>query len=214
MKAKIGILLTYLLLLTGCRSIHTEAEQYLEDKYGENFTFQSAYGGGTDASTKYSFTSDRLPGESITVRWLGENEFRDNYTGLKYQDQTRQLFRSMLTECYGADIFLIYDVNIMDIGYGTTFDEYKKDAILNFTAIVRCPLADKEEAVRKLEQVMTRELRHASATIYFDADVDLSKITIENYYASYLEKKTYEGRLYVSMSDTNGFKIVRWEDKK
>ena len=211
MMKKRFVFLALLLLLSGCSSPHTEAEIYLEEKYGENFTFQKITGGGWDSSTKYIFTSDSHPEDGITVRHIAEGVYRDNYAGIKYRERTEQLLRSILTECYGEDFFLIYVVNGMDTAFGATFEEYKKKVTMDFTAIVRYPLQDREEAVKKLEIAMTREFGQGSATIYFDEDIDLSFLTMDNYSASYLEKKTYDGRLHVFMSDPNeGFTTIKW----
>ena len=211
MRKEVLILTVALLIsLTGCGNTSSQAESYLEGKYGENFIFQGGSSGGIDSSATYWFTSDSLPDANIMVYRAGE-EFRDNYTGVKYKEQTEQLIRSMLTECFGPDVFVIYQVPNMQTGSGTTFEEYKKSAVITYTAIVRYSLTDRDDAVKRLEEVTKRELGSGGATIYFDADIDLSTLTSDNYYTAYLEKKLYDARLHTYMNDTSGFSDVEWQ---
>ena len=211
--------------MNGRKAMYDRMVSYMNEKYDDKFEFITAYGGSLGSNVRrITVSSEKYPGKEISVRCILENDneiYSDNYIGVKYEEQTRELIRSILQSCYGQEVFLIYRVNNLAMPPSFTadmsFDEYKAEsgAAVTFTAIVKYGLTGtaKEEAAAVLKKKIMDAGLYCSGTVYFASDIeDFSSLTEDNYYSSYLELKTYDGRFHFNVNSASGFEGT-WEEK-
>lgn len=94
-------------------SVTEQALVYMEEKYGEVFTFAAPWGDSTRGTREILVTCESIPGQRILVQVENFREedkiFRDNYLAVKYREQTVEFFRSCAGDFY-TDVNIHYDV--------------------------------------------------------------------------------------------------------
>ena len=134
------------------KSAHDKMLNYMNEKYDDEFTYKSPFGGsvGIDA-WQIIVSSKKYPNADVWVEYLiedGKEEFYDNYIDYKYEEQTREYLQKLLKESFGEEIRLVYNVgsggtrNMYDAKI--TFEEYIKgrDNPICFSADINTELYD------------------------------------------------------------------------
>lgn len=84
---------------------------YMEEKYGESFTFLAPWGNSMSGNREILVTCESLPEEQILVQVenykTDEAIYRDNYLAVKYQDEVIDFFKTTAAEFFG-DINVFY----------------------------------------------------------------------------------------------------------
>ncbi len=123
---------------------------YIRNKYpDDSFSFLRISGGHPGSSdTKIQVKSGKYPGGTVRVILVeadGKEYFYDTYLGVKFEEETRNRLREILTASYGEDICLFYvpdDLACTENGSDrTAFEEYAASwsSHISFTAAVRLP---------------------------------------------------------------------------
>jgi len=86
-------------------SVNDLALAYMEEKYGEPFTYFAPWGSSYTGTREFLATCQSLPGHTILVQvkdFQGENPvYRDNYLAVKYQEDTAAFFRTEAEKVLG-----------------------------------------------------------------------------------------------------------------
>lgn len=171
MKAA-GLLLIPAIAMGGCR-MNSESPRAavlaaLEEKYDDKFTVTDSYGGGIGVSSKALHVQpDGHPDWTVAVQYDTSGDgtvFYDNYTQLRFFDETEDLLRELLDEIFGTEVFLSYTVNeaatVNSFTEETTFEEYIRDprAGIEFRAVVSNEFAadDLNEVLEDMQAVLDR----------------------------------------------------------
>lgn len=207
---------------TGENSITNRMMEYINSKYPEdNFIFTSVFGGGSGASSKdIIVSSDNFPDCEIYVRYTkdGENEeFTDNYLGVKYEAQTVAQFEAILTQVAGDDFFLAYDVSkyaCPNKDGDMTFEEYIASPMANlgFTAVVNLSVADRERFENEFSTAMLQAKICCFGTIYFEEDIETIRSLTSEDLSAYIYHKTYSDQFTFAMKNNTNFSEMTWGD--
>lgn len=114
-KASCTILALCLLLLgvsgcmkTGKKNINVLALEYMEEKYGEPFSYESPYGDSITGTHKLLVSCASLPEEHILVEIENfrhdDRIFRDNLLAVKYKDETMRFLEDRVAEQFGEGV--------------------------------------------------------------------------------------------------------------
>ena len=120
-KAIASLLLAFVMLgICGCAQKENRIDRmlnYATEKYGAEFTYVSAYGGYSGSQTHNIIaTTEALPGKQICVSCTvagGEETYSDNYLGMKYEQQTRDLLSQIMRDLTGSDALVIYTASTL-----------------------------------------------------------------------------------------------------
>lgn len=94
------------------QTINQQALDYMEEKYGETFTYSAPYGSSTSGTREFLATCGSLPGKQVYVRVenfrSNDRVFRDNFLAVKYQDATISFLRDSFRAHY-SDVNIFYE---------------------------------------------------------------------------------------------------------
>ena len=86
-------------------SVNQLALGYLEEKYGEPFTYAAPWGSSYSGTRAFLVTCESLPGLSVLVQvenYNSENPvYSDNFLAVKFEAQTREFFREHSEGIFG-----------------------------------------------------------------------------------------------------------------
>lgn len=78
---------------------------YMEEKYGEVFTYAAPWGSSYSGTREFLATCESLPGKTVLVQvadFKGENPvYRDNFLAVKYQEDTAAYFLNKAEAVFG-----------------------------------------------------------------------------------------------------------------
>lgn len=199
--------------------------EYINDKYDDEFTFESVYGGhvGSD-NHKIIVSSEKFPGEEIIVFCdaSGDEEvYSDNYLGIKFEEQTAELISDTLSEAFGEDPFIYYFPSDYSMTSGasddTSFEEYisSPSSGIDFIAIVNCKADEfsEDEVVGKVQNCLKDAGICATGTMFFDTQgTDISNLNGDDYYENYVVYEKYSGRLHFNMDEDLDFSSYKWTE--
>ena len=223
----ISKLLVFIMLIvgvSGCMfnkkdSFQQQAQDYLSEKYGEQFTYLDTYGSysGTDVHEIY-FSSQKYSNAEITVQCVkngSEYEFTDNYLSIRFAQRTDELLRSIIDDLFGSNYFYLRKISRYGSSEKVTdfsdFSQYIADpsSDIVLTAIVSCEVNDTEAMERRIMDALQRSGIRCKGTIYFDPlRTDFSDLSEANYEKEYLMKATYQKMLVITLD--NGNYRFRW----
>lgn len=107
-----GCMINRILNAGNTQAVNQQALAYMEEKYGETFTYSASYGNSMSGTREFLVTCDSLPGKQILVQVenfrSNDRVFRDNYLAVKYQDATISLFRGCFSDSY-PDVNVFYE---------------------------------------------------------------------------------------------------------
>lgn len=137
-----------ILALAGCSSGPSSndlAIQYMEEKYGESFTYASAWGNSLYGNHELLVSCDSLP-ELVLVEiedYRSEDRvFRDNYLAVKYADQTQQFIQDSANAVFG---YAKVHYHVTRTGLSETlptnvsFEEYLADQRAELLPLIEVP---------------------------------------------------------------------------
>lgn len=201
---------------------------YMNEKYPDDvFVYKEPFGGGAGISTKKIIvSSEKYPDADIYVMCVknedGTYKYSDNYLGVKYNDQTVEMIKDILTTAFGTDFFLSYNVSMyghpQEYSADTTFEEYIDDAAsdIGFLAVIgdSYQISNKEELVSQLEKLFSEKGMCCNfSVIYFDNSSEEYK-TLERgmELSEYLYKKLYKEALMFDMESSIEFSKYEWRE--
>lgn len=169
--------------------------RYLEDKYGEPFSYVDSTGDSMSGTHSFFVGCDSMPGEKIKVsidRYNKEDELiRDNYLLFKYHDEIYDMILQELRAEFG-DVVLYYlpgvSVPRASLSADASLDELLDDSGVNLTALieVRASRLNSLEQVKKsVHSIISRGCRY-----YF------TFISVEEELFGTLSKKELNDRLW------------------
>jgi len=143
----IALISTMMIGLSGCmfiqngNSIYKQMVEYMEEKYGEEFTFIEATGTNKikgSSQREATVSTERFPREQISVMADKDEDgnyyFRDNYVSFLLRDEIEKLLTEIAAPIY-KDCKVIFDANTPvypeETGKEITMDEYIKWGSLN-----------------------------------------------------------------------------------
>ena len=92
------------LILGESQLANEQALQYLEEKYGEKFTYAAPYRSEMSGRREFLVTCDSLPGQQVWVYvedyYEKDKVFRDNYLAVKYEQQTIDFLKEQVAAKY------------------------------------------------------------------------------------------------------------------
>ena len=108
---------------------------YMEEKYGETFTYLAPWGNSMSGTREILVTCDSLPGQQILVQVENfkteQKIYRDNYHAVKYQDEVIDFFKTTAADTFGA-VNVFYTPSKIgvstDLPADASFDAYYSDA--------------------------------------------------------------------------------------
>lgn len=214
------ILLLSLILLCGCgkESITDKMISYMNNKYSEDtFEFSAPTGGGTGSTYKTIMVSSReFPNSEVYVRYNSDFGYSDNYLGVKYDYQTREVLNSILSSVTNESyVFLDYEVSryaCPNKDGNMTFEDYivSSDNGVGFIAVVNYIVENRGEFVERLEDAFKTSGIYCLGTVYFEEDLDkIMKLKSETV-SGYIYDKSYSDSLSFVMGDGISFSKVEW----
>jgi hypothetical protein len=106
---------------------------YMEEKYGEKFTFIKSEVGMSFSNTRYVYVScESLPGKEIVVTVVREKgnieTYRDKYMNVYFEDSVDEYISSIANNYFDEFTyrFAIMGTSVLTTYLGMTFDEYLK----------------------------------------------------------------------------------------
>lgn len=133
-----------LMSFTSCRAVfkrdRDRAWEYLTDRYTDDvFEFKAHEGRNT-----YSFSSKRFPGEDVKVNIVHGTADEENYTHLRYAEQTETTVNGLLVELMGETPYFLKDESDEftpgSLEILSSFDEYISSPASRLSFIVYAPL--------------------------------------------------------------------------
>lgn len=222
-----SVILIMLIGVSGCMSKGNDAIgkmlEHMNEKYDDQFTYNRPYGGGPSAkSKKIICSSEKFPDKDIWVMYQEDADGNvlifDNYMGVKFEQQTRNLLNQTLTKVFGSEYKLFYTVNLQAATKGAsnemTFEEYIKEPSSSIGIVVIVKQRDGLER-SDVEQELERAIQEAGlccrlGTIYFDAGTGYyDEVTTETL-STYCNQKHYKECLQFSMDDISAFSSCEW----
>ena len=198
---------------------------YINNKYAnDSFAYKSMAGGHLGSNvTKIIVTSEKYPEKSIRVicsEVEGTEVFSDTYLNIKYEDQTRNYIKEVLTAEFGANVYLNYipsDVASENNGTSdTTFAEYIADenTFITFSAVVCGEVVDEIAMTEKIKAMFSEAV--LCGAIYFaDEDgMDFSGESGKLAAQKCIEEKNYNKKLYFIKKTVNDYAKTEWTDGK
>lgn len=150
---------------------------YMEDKYDDTFEYVNSFDGGFDTNQiAIILSSEKLVDKKIHVVYEnvdGMAIYEDNYTQLKYEAQTYDLIKELLTQTINKEILLTHRVLRSKNNYSshTTFEDFLKSSSSNvgFYAIVSPDyvLNDMLTLEEEVKKVFKENFSSCSVNIYF-----------------------------------------------
>ena len=133
--------------------INQQALKYLEEKYGEEFTYAAAYGSSTSGTREFYATCDSLPGQRVLVQVENFQEetriFRDNYLAVKYQQQTIDYLREQVTAGYPS-VNIFYEANTegLDLPADADFAQYLREGSAKLIVMLELKASEVTDTAR------------------------------------------------------------------
>ena len=150
---------------------------YMEDKYDDTFEYVNSFDGGFDVNQiAVILSSKKIVDEKIYVVYEnvdGVVTYKDNYTQIKYEAQTYDLIKKLLTQTISEEILLTHRVLRSKNNYSahTTFDDFLKSTSSNvgFYAIVSPDyvINDILTLEEEIKKVFKENFSSCSVNIYF-----------------------------------------------
>ena len=105
-------------------SVNQLALGYLEEKYGEPFTYTAPWGSSYSGTRAFLVTCESLPGMSVLVQvenFKSENPvYSDNFLAVKFEAETREFFREEAEAVFGR-VNVFYEASKFSLtGVGET----------------------------------------------------------------------------------------------
>jgi len=148
--AILAIFLTLILGGSGCmekqQDFKTIALNYMEEKYGETFSYVSPWGSSSEqhGTKKIMVQCGSLPGD-ILVQGIPDGDgyiFSDNYLAVKYRQEMSNAIQSVADGVFDASR-VFYEVQTQtlsaDLPADASFDAYSRDAQTRAFAAVAVP---------------------------------------------------------------------------
>lgn len=179
---------------TGCMikmrpSFRERALAYMEDKYGEPFTFVSHWGSGyADKGRQMILVRcNSVPGTILVEgsRNGTENDFRDNYLAQKYSGEVTATVQAITEKVFGGG-WVHYEVLTQvlsaELGVDATFREYCEDprAVINLSVAVPAGSFDAALVQRYAEAIRETGI-HGSIRFVAVEEARLSGLTIQGF---------------------------------
>lgn len=230
MKKTVLLLLTVILLMGVCgcgmrrrESVEDRMLAYINGKYDDTFAFKSVFGGSPGGNTtKIIVSSEKFPGEDIYVVCTtvdGQENFTDNYLGVKFEEQTREMLASRIAQCFGENFYVSYfPSNLACTENGsdqTTFKEYvaEKTSGISFEVVVGYKVsADEKEIIANKVREMFADVSLIGRIFFVDDTVDFTGEDGRELFVSYIEQKRYDYKLYFICSATDGITKLEWTE--
>lgn len=204
---KISILILSVILMMGVSGCMNNSENkkissnelvdYMNEKYDDEFSFKTPFGGGAGVSTKQIIVSSKkYPEYDIWVEYSYEdNSYNDNYIDYKYKTSLEKYLQECFENAFETDAdvkceistsgsYVIFDADI-------SFEEYLNEVKQKnaFSAVVKnVKTEDKDKTEKQLAEIFNKLKSGFFGTIYF----------VENNMevTSFLEKNIYEKNEY------------------
>ena len=109
-----------------------QALKYLEEKYSETFTYAAPYKNDMFGSKEFFVTCKSLPGQRVWVQvedpHAKNKVFRDNYLAVKYEQQTIDYVKELVTAHYPS-VNIFYEANTkgLDLPVDADFSQYLRE---------------------------------------------------------------------------------------
>lgn len=177
----------------GRKDLQNELIEYMKEKYGEDFSYVSPYGGKIgDSSRTIIVNSEIFPGKKILVCKIknenGKDFYQDNYMAYVLHDAAKEKIRNIM-ECVYNSAVLVFPVPLEvlpdadDCSY--TLDEYlsSADSMINLNILIGTEdiVEYKDEKLKKLAQMLAEQGILTYGTVaYVKDDVVLGEISEEN----------------------------------
>lgn len=109
---------------------------YMEEKYGETFTYYGPWGDSMTGTRQILVTCDSLPEQTIVVqienfRDEGNSIYRDNFLAVKYRKETVEYFEKLANE-YFDKTRVVYEVALggqsVEMSAEAALEEYLADS--------------------------------------------------------------------------------------
>ena len=155
--------------------------QYLNEKYGEKFTYLYSDGNYFSDTDRYYVSCESLPGEKITVEVKGLNknieDLRDNYLLFKHQKEIYALILSAAEAEFGQSNVIVYystgvSVPNEKLPADATLDQILNDDGVLLSALIEVrsgKLTTLEQAERAMQSVTSRGCRYALSIVALEA---------------------------------------------
>ena len=227
-KIMLAILVTAVLLGgSGCMNRKEVKIQkmvdYMNEKYSDDtFVYGRLFGGELGAkNVKIIVYSEKFPGADIRVLSNEENGklyIRDNYLGIKFEEDTREFLRDRISGVYGDNIYVSYrpdDMACTENGSSEmTFKEYisSKSSYVTFNAAVISRDADEETAWAEITD-MFQGIPLSGTIYYISEDVQLSGEAGKENANEIFREKNYRARVFFIKDAEDHFSSFDWEEK-
>lgn len=131
------------LFLTKGQLATKQGLKYLQEKYGEEFTYAAPYGDSMSGTKEFLTTCASLPGGKILVQienFRSDNPiYRDNYLAVKYQEQTIDMLKKCAAS-QNANANIYYEARkngqSENLPATATFEEFLLDGRSEAIAVV------------------------------------------------------------------------------
>ena len=190
------------------KSAYDKMLDYMNEKYDDEFTFKSPFGGGAGADTKQMIVSSKkYPEYDIWVEYsYNNNEFYDNYTDYKFKKEYEKCLSneieavlnceaSVVREIATSGCYATFDKNV-------SFNEYMNsyEQISDFTAVIKhADISNKSKIEAALSSVFGKYSSGFYGNVYFvEENEELEEffkldISSMDEYVNVFIKKTDEG---------------------
>ena len=199
---------------------------HMNEKYDDTFTFVREVGQRFGADIyRIVAASEKYPDDAVFVTWQKSKDvtvITDNYVGIIFQEQTKNVIKELMTEEFGEKVFFEYIVNgfplTPEFDEKTSFETYATDVRsgIRFNAIVLVdsPVVDTDEMETRIRKVFGSNRICCSGCVYFtDKEEDLGKISGDDGFGLYFQKHSYITRCEVVMKNCTEFNMINWEKR-
>ena len=183
----------------GKMDFKNEALAYMEEKYGETFTWESPVDGmfGREEASGYVSCSS-FPGEKIMVSGIQEGEvhtFSDNYLEYLFNEEATQTLQNLIDGKVECRIICKPSQTPRNIDYRediTVMEYLQIGGVLANVIFPEAP-ADRDAAMEQIRQLLWEQGISANMSVYFG---DKSNIAAETWSGRFIMDK--EGKYAVS----------------
>ena len=155
---------------------HSDLIKYMEEKYKDEFEYVDSFDGGFDNNKMdIIVSSKKLLNKEIYVGYENINgieNYTDNYTQLKYEEDTYVLIEESLSKIFDKDFLITHKIVRSNNNFddNTTFEEFLKsdESGVRFYAVVSpdYKIADLENLERTVKEIFEENFADCDVNIY------------------------------------------------
>lgn len=201
-------------------NINTRALMYMEEKYGETFTYVGPWGNSLSGTHKLFVSCASLPGQNILVEIEDYKKdtrvFRDNLLAVKYGDETLRYFERQVAAEFEQSVVFYEPTEIglsPDLAADAQFEQFLSDPMAFFAVGVEVSSSSfnsKEQAERLAQTLADAGVQFRLTLLVLD-DSEYGTIDEDQFY----QRRSLEEFLdCVEFTHTNGDLQVKWIEKE